>query len=244
MARDTHGGMVEIGADKPENSDPATHDLASKLERFGCGKPDLLVRKGTIVKHDRRAIIASSDLSHLHLILDGMIQIMHYAASGRSVLVNEYRAGQPFGGCDVLGDVHMSVQAIANDGVTVLRFRGWSILDAARADPGFGLILLEHSLSNSSNLARRLVELTVERARDRVRLELVRRARRNMLDEHTGLVEHPPTHSDLAAQVGSHREEVSREMSYLRQHALIERTGTALMVHVDAVEDLYQRERQ
>ena len=59
-----------------------------------------------------------------------------------------------------------------------------------------------------------------------------------------GPVEHPPTHSDLAAQVGSHGEEVTRKICYLRRHALIERTGTALMVRVDAVEDPYQRERQ
>ena len=236
--------MVRIGGDKPEDLESATHDLASELEGFGCGKPELLVRKGTVVKYERGAIIASSDLSHLHLILDGVIQIMHYAASGRSVLVHEYKTGQPFGGCDILGDLRTPAQAIANGTVTALRFRGWTFLDAARADAGFGLILLEHALSVSSDLARRLVELTVERARDRVRLELVRQARQNMLDEHTGLVEHPPTHSDLAAQVGSHREEVTREMSYLRRHSLIERSGTTLLVRVDAMEDLYQRERE
>ncbi len=64
-----------------------------------------------------------------------------------------------------------------------------------------------------------------------------------MLDEHTGLLKDPPTHADLAVQVGSHREEVSREMSYLRRRALIERIGTALMVRVDALEELYQREQ-
>ncbi len=237
--------MLRIGADKQENLDPATRDFTSELEHLGCGKPELFVRKGTAVRYEHGAIIASSDLVHLHLIFDGVIQIMHYAASGRSVLVYEYRAGQPFGGCEILGDKRTPAQAIANGNVTALRFRGWTSLDAARADAGFALILLEHSLSAGSNLARRLVELTVERARDRVRLELVRRARRNMLDEHTGLVEHPSTHADLAAQVGSHREEVSREMSYLRQHALIERRGAALMVRVDELEELlYERKHQ
>lgn len=234
---------MQIDTDDPEISDPATRDLASRLERLGCGKPDLLARKGSVVKYDHGVVVPSSDLAHLHLILDGVIQIMHYSASGRSVLVHEYSAGQPFGGCDVLGDVRMPAQVVANDPVTALRFRGWTSLDAARTDAGFGLILLEHALSVSSTLARRLVELTVERARDRIRLELMRQARQNMLDEHTGLLEKPPTHSDLATQVGSHREEVSREISYLRRHALIERIGTALRVRVDALEELYRREQ-
>ncbi|MDE0451113.1 MAG: Crp/Fnr family transcriptional regulator [Gammaproteobacteria bacterium] len=241
MACETDGGLVRIDTDDPGISDPATRDLASNLERLGCEKPGLLARKGSVVKYDHGVIVPSSDLSHLHLMLDGVIQIMHYSASGRSVLVHECRAGQPFGGCDMLGDERVPAQAVANDNVTALRFRGWNNLDAARNDAGFGLILLEHALSVASTLAGRLIELTVERARDRVRLELVRQARQNMLDEHAGLVEPAPTHLDLAIQVGSHREEVSREMSYLRRHALIERVGTALRVRVDALEELYQR---
>lgn len=117
------------------------------------------------------------------------------------------------------------------------------MFDAARADPSLGVDLLREAASIAAHLARTVIEMTVERARDRVRLELVRQARPNMVDKQTGIIEPAPTHADLAAQVGSHREEVTREMSYLRGHSLIERTGRRLLVRVKAVEDLYQRER-
>lgn len=45
------------------------------------------------------------------------------------------------------------------------------------------------------------------------------------------------------ARFGSHREEVRREMSDLRGHSLIEKTGRRLLVRVRAVENLVQRER-
>lgn len=221
-----------------KDSERVVIDIAAALERFGCSQPQVLAQKGAVVRYRRKEIVSADDL---HLILDGAVQVMHYAASGRSVLVHEYRVGQPFGGYDLLGYVH--VQAIAKGDVTALRFRGLSIHDAARIDPGFGLTLLEQSLSIVSSLAGRLVELTVERARDRVRLEVVRQARRNMLDAGTGLIEHPPTHTDLAAQVGSHREEVTREMSSLKQLKLIEKSGNALLVRVDLVEELNRRKR-
>lgn len=232
---------MKVSADLRGKANRRVVDVAATLKRFGCGEPQALIGRGTVVRYERSGVISSDDLGHLHLILEGAVQIMHYAASGRAVLVHEYGAGQPFGGYDVIGDVHN--QAIAKGVVTALRFRGLSILDAARADPGFGLTLLAQSLSVTSSLARRLIELTVERARDRVRLEVVRLARRNMLDAGTGLIEHPPTHADLAAQVGSHREEVTREMSSLKQLKLIEKNGNALLVRVDLIEKLNQRKR-
>lgn len=38
-----------------------------------------------------------------------------------------------------------------------------------------------------------------------------------------GIIELAPTHADLAAQVGSHREEVTREMSFLRRRSLVKK---------------------
>ncbi len=222
----------------------AEKSALSILDRLGCRQPEALVRSGVAVRYQRGQVVPSSDVAHLHLILEGAIQTVYYAASGRAVLVHQFNAGQTFGGFDVLGDPGMPVQAVASGAVTAWRFRGWSVQEAARADSDLGLGMLDEALSMVSVLARRLVELTVERARDRVRLELVRQARRDMVDEHTGVVRNPPTHSDLAAQIGSHREEVTREMSYLKEHALIERTGKALLVRVDAIEDLYRQGRR
>ena len=102
---------------------------------------------------------------------------------------------------------------------------------------------LRATTSIVAHLSTSLVDLTVERARDRVRLELVRQARRNMVDKQIGVIELAPTHADLAAQVGSHREEVTRETTYLRQRSLVKKDGRRLLVRVRAVEDLYQRER-
>ena len=224
--------------------DPAEKAALSVLEQLGCRQPSTLLGSGVAVRYRRGEVISPAEVAHLHLVLEGAIQTVYYAASGRAVLVHQFDAGHTFGGFEMLGDPAMPVYAVAKGVVTAWRLRGWSLADAARADSELGRGLLEEALSVISDLARRLVELTVERARDRVRLELVRQARRDMVDEHTGRVRSPPTHSEFAAQIGSHREEVTRELSYLKERALIERTGKALLVRVDAIESLYRQGRR
>ena len=172
------------------------------------------------------------------------MQVVHYAESGREVRLCEFTDGQAFGGFDLTGDSRIAVHTIAKTDSTAIRFAGWTVFDAARADPDdLGLDLLRRATFIVAHLSRSLVDLTVERARDRVRLELVWQARRNMVDGQTGVIEPAPTHADLAAQIGSHREEVTREMSYLRQRSLVKKDGRRLLVRVNGVEDLYQRER-
>ena len=206
---------------------------------------ELLASHGSFAHYGCGSIVPAADSwPDFHVLVEGSVQVVHYAESGREVRLCDFTGGQAFGGFDLTGDSRIAVHMIAKTDSTAIRFAGWTVFDAARADPeDLGLDLLRGATFIVAHLSRSLVDLTVERARDRVRLELVRQARRNMVDGQTGVIEPAPTHADLAAQVGSHREEVTREMSYLRQRSLVKRAGRRLLVRVRAVEDLYQRER-
>ena len=98
---------------------------------------------------------------------------MHYAPSGHLIRIYQLEAGQPFGGCDIVNEQRILFQAVASGTATVMRFDGWSILDAADADAGSGLMLIHTAVSASVSLARRLVELSVDTVPDRVRREPV-----------------------------------------------------------------------
>ena len=205
---------------------------------------EFLASHGALIRYGRGSIIPTTgSWPDFHILVEGTVQAVHYAEYGREVRLCEFTDGQAFGGFDLTGDSRIAVHTVAKTNSAAVRFAGWTVFDAARVDPDLGLDLLRGTASLVAHLARALVELTVERARDRVRLELVRQARRNMVDRQTGIIElsHPPTPTSPPGS--DRREEVTREMSYLRQHALIEKTGRGLLVRVNAVEDLYQRER-
>ena len=78
---------------------------------------------------------------------------MHYAPSGHVIRIYQLEAGQPFGGCDIVNEQRIPFQAVASGTATVMRFDGWSILDAAGADVGFGLMLIHTAVSAGVSLA-------------------------------------------------------------------------------------------
>jgi len=183
---------------------------------------EFLAGHGSLTHYGRGSVIAAGSWPDFHILVKGSVQVVHYAESGREVRLCEFTDGKAFGGFDLTGDSRIAIHTVAKTDITAIRFAGWTVFDAARADPDdLGLGLLRATTSIVAHLSTSLVDLTVERARDRVRLELVRQARRNMVDKQMGVIELAPTHADLGAQVGSHREEVTREMTYLRQRSLV-----------------------
>lgn len=143
-----------------------------------------LASHGSWTHYGSGSILPAADSwPDFHILLEGSVRVVHYAESGREVRLCEFTDGQVFGGFDLTGDSQIVVHTVARTDSTAIRFAGWTVFDAARADPHLGLDVLRGTAYVVAHLASSLVELTVERARDRVRLELVRQARRNMVDE-------------------------------------------------------------
>ena len=119
---------------------------------------------------------------------------MHYAPSDHVIRIYQLEAGQPFGGCDIVNEQRRPFQAVASGTATVMRFDGWSILGAAGADAGFGLMLIHTAVSAGVPLARRLVELSVDTVPDRVRREPARQVLASELpcSQQSGVTGRPP----------------------------------------------------
>ena len=214
--------------------DSSNQDWRRLLDAFG--------EKVQTVSYKRGDIIPTTDVESCFLVLaEGRIDIVHQAYSGREVLLHELRAGEPFGVFAAISRSHNLV-AMAKDDAVVMLSAGPG-LASARLEPSFSHALFDHALATFSRLAQRLIEQTTDRAKDRLRLELVREARQHMLDEHTGLLKKPSTHADLATRIGSQREEVSRELSYLKGQGLVQRHRQGLLVRVEEVEALYWHDK-
>ena len=202
---------------------------------------DILLRDGALVRYERGAIATADALSDFHVVVDGTVHIVHYADSGREVLVCAFHAGDSFGAFPWMDDTDVSVDAVAMGAVSALRIRQRALFDAIRSDGELGLRLIERTAGLAAYFARRLVELTAEPARLRLRTELIRQARRHMIDDETGIIQPAPKHAELAALVGSQREEVSREMSELRHQGLVQKSNRDLLVRIASLEDIASR---
>ena len=66
--------------------------------------------------------------------------------------------------------------------------------------------------------------------KDRVRMEVLRLARKSMSNEDTAAISNFPTHREIANRVNTHREAVTRELNELTRMGLIEQNQRVLTV--------------
>ena len=76
----------------------------------------------------------------------------------------------------------------------------------------------------------RVWEYSTLSVRYRVRAELLRLGRLKTDQPNRAIISPPPTHSDIAARINTHREAVSREFATLERNGLLERRRGALVV--------------
>lgn len=88
--------------------------------------------------------------------------------------------------------------------------------------------LLSVLVGQIRSLANRTRETTGLSGRQRLRAELLRLARPVRDSQSQPVISPPPTHAELAARIGSHREAVTRELSAMEQAGLITRRRGAI----------------
>lgn len=79
-------------------------------------------------------------------------------------------------------------------------------------------------------MTERVFEISALAVRNRVQSELLRLARHGVARDNTSVISPAPTHADIASQVSTHREAVTRELNDLARAGLVERRSGALVV--------------
>ena len=79
-------------------------------------------------------------------------------------------------------------------------------------------------------LSERVIELSTTSVPHRVHAELLRLARDAGVTGNEATLDPAPRHADLAAQVSTNREQVTRELSALTRQGLLRKSGKALVV--------------
>jgi CRP/FNR family cyclic AMP-dependent transcriptional regulator len=70
-------------------------------------------------------------------------------------------------------------------------------------------------------LCEKIVDITTLPVNERIRTELVRMAQSATGDAHQVAISDPPTHSEMACLLGTHREAVTKELKRLEKDGLI-----------------------
>jgi CRP-like cAMP-binding protein len=165
-------------------------------------------------------------------ILEGRIQVKNYSEHGREFIFSEIGAGQIFGEFSALDGLPRSASVVAMEDSTVARMKAADFVALLRTDFELTLRLLRILTGKARGLSDRIFDLIALNARDRICFELVRLAAAGVREGPRVMIRPAPTHYEIAARIGSHREAVTRELNHLVTRGYVE-LGRRHVVIVD-----------
>ena len=80
------------------------------------------------------------------------------------------------------------------------------------------------------SLSERVIDLSTLGVQNRIHAEILRLARAAGVARNRARLEPGPKHADIASQVSTYREQVTRELSALARAGILEKDGAALVV--------------
>ena len=182
--------------------DARLRDLANSCTQIRAARNDLIIDQ---VSEDRDVYFVSS----------GTVRAIIFSATGREVSFRDITDGGMFGEFAALDDGARSACVIATRPSEIVRmpqavFRRLVFEDHAVLD-----VLLRHLILLLRHYTARVVELSMLPVAGRVHAELLRLSREVQPAGETVTLVPFPTHAELAARLGTHREAVTRELNRL-----------------------------
>ena len=203
--------------------DPLPHPIPDSLTAaFRSRGTRLTIRDGATVLH------AGDPCTHVYQVESGRVRFSLLSEAGREPILSEVGAGTIFGELAAIDSLPRAAIASAVSETVLHRMEQRSFMEHLREDWDSTLWVMRHLgrlLRDQTAQTFRLATLT---SRARLVHEILTLTRGTDGDE-TVIVD-LPTHSDLAARIGSHREAVTRELGGLRKAGLLRQDGRKLVV--------------
>jgi CRP/FNR family cyclic AMP-dependent transcriptional regulator len=177
--------------------------------------------KELIIGHDDRSF-------DVLFLLSGEARVNIYSLSGRRVSFRDITAGAIFGELSAIDGEPRSASVECVETCTAAIMSRRAFLQALSDHPVFMLAVMKHLAKQVRALTGRVVEFSTLAVRRRVQAELLRRAESTPSGSNEALLSPAPTHADVASRISTHREAVTRELSWLESQGLIVKEGRSL----------------
>jgi CRP/FNR family transcriptional regulator, cyclic AMP receptor protein len=176
-------------------------------------------------------IVARNSLDgDVHFVVSGRCRVTTFSAGGRQVTFRDEEAGEMFGDIAAIDGKPRSADVIALDSVLVASMSSKDFHEMIALDA----LVRERVLQRLANLVRllsdRVIELSTLGVQNRIHAELLRLARESGAVGKQARIHPAPKHADVAGQVSTYREQVTRELSALARQGLLAKEGGALVL--------------
>ncbi len=168
--------------------------------------------------------------SDVYLIVTGMVRATAFSAAGRQVTYRDIAAGDWFGDFSAIDGYARSADIVAAKETLVATMSPAVFRQLIHAHPSVCDHMLLRLVTSVRELTERVFEFSTLGVQNRVHAELLRLARQSGVAKNRARIDPAPKHADIAAQVSTYREQVTREISRMVKQGLMSRDGRALVV--------------
>ena len=157
----------------------------------------------------------------VHFIVSGEVKSCAYSENGKQVQYETLRAGMMLGELSAIDRSLPSYDCIAVKETTIASMSAATFNKMLDEYPSIRSLVMRRLVSMVRRQMLRVFEFSTTNVPNRVKLELLRIADETSDGSRDIVIEQPPTHSDIAARISTHREAVTRELSRLQASGAI-----------------------
>jgi CRP/FNR family cyclic AMP-dependent transcriptional regulator len=173
------------------------------------------------VANNQTIIEASEPSTDIFFVAEGTVSARAYSTDGREVTFAHIRSGEMFGEFSAIDGKPRSARIDPLESSIIARMRADEFRGVLLRHPGVGLLLAQHLVCKLRGLTRRVFEYSTLPVRLRVHAELLRYCETATVDGNTAIIDPAPSHQEIATQISTHREAVSRELGQLAAEGII-----------------------
>lgn len=166
----------------------------------------------------------------VYLVVSGQVRVTAFSTGGRQVTYRDLGAGEWFGELAAIDGLARSADIVAVEEtlVAVMHPRVFRQLLHEHA-PVCDRVLLRLARS-VRELTERIFEFSTLGVQNRVHAELLRLARRAGVEGNSARIDPAPRHAEIAGNISTYREQVTRELSAMAKQGLVKRSGRTLVI--------------
>jgi CRP/FNR family cyclic AMP-dependent transcriptional regulator len=202
------------------------------LEGLAPGKLDVLARQCVWRNYEagRRIISRNAADRDVYFLVAGRVRITTYSQAGRQVTFRDIAPGDIFGEVAALDGEPRSADAIALEDALLASLSPAQFAKLMAEEPAVGTRMLKRLARLVRALSERVIDLSTVGVQNRIHAEILRLAREAGVQKNRARLDPGPRHADIASQVSTYREQVTRELSALSRAGVLEKDGGVLVV--------------
>lgn len=192
----------------------------------------------------QRVIYREAPDNDVYLVISGQVRVTAFSAGGRQVTFGDMRAGEWFGELAAIDGLSRSADVAAIEDSLLASMSPDVFRQLLREHPDVCDRTLRRLVNAIRELTDRVFDFSTLGVQNRLHAELLRRAKHAGVEGNRACIDPAPRHTDIAGQISTYREQVTRELSAMVKQGLIQRSGTALVIpNVERLEKIVSQVR-